>query len=197
MKILGISGHKGSGKTTVANHIQTEASMFRYGFFAGAKRLYCQTMDMGLEPTLLDRKGIKDSLHQSGKTRRQMLQEYGCAMRAIHEDVWVQHWKDWVNSLYAKTACGIIADDVRFENEVAAIHDLGGKVIRLTRTPFPDDKHESETALDLMELRTKTDPAGVMSDCAHHFDAIIDNANMTVDECNKAVLEMVTERGWV
>jgi hypothetical protein len=29
------------------------------------------------------------------------------------------------------------------------------------------------------------------------FDAIIDNANMTEDEANKAVLELVTEREWI
>ena len=204
MKILGISGHKGAGKTTVAEWLEGVKNAHEcnnahsIGFFTLAKDRYVDTMER--EYLILDDQDVKDSVHPSGKTRRQMMQEYGCALRAIWPDVWVENWKNFAVCHPAITH--LIAPDVRFPNEVKAIHDLGGHVIRLTRTPFPEDKHESETALDKCELATiaciaaknmgKTLYSGVGL-----FDYVIDNANMTVDECNKAVLELVTEKGWV
>ena len=69
--------------------------------------------------------------------------------------------------------------DVRFPNEAKAIKKAGGKVIRFTRSPH-DDVHASETALQ--------DYDG--------FDCVIDNANMSIDETNKAILLQLREWEW-
>ena len=119
----------------------------------------------------------------------------------ICTDTWVVLWEIWVWVRQEMKCFDVLtAPDVRFPNEVAKIHDMGGKVIRLTRCPHPEDTHESETALDRAEHLTRKANSGVQctmsgDDCL--FDAIIDNANMTEDEANKAVLELVTEKGWV
>jgi ABC-type dipeptide/oligopeptide/nickel transport system ATPase subunit len=197
MKIIGISGKKGAGKTTVAEYLQGAKNFHECnnasvtGFFTLAKKQYINTMEiMDID---LDDQDIKDSIHHGDKTRRQMLQEYGCAMRAIWEDVWVENWKMWV--MCHPVVTHVIAPDVRFPNEVKAIHDLGGKVIRLTRCPRPEDTHESETALDY--VKDECNSGYISRHNGWFFDAIIDNASMTEDEANKAVLELVTERKWI
>lgn len=56
--------------------------------------------------------------------------------------------------------------DVRFPNEVEKIQKAGGKVIRLTRCVYPDDTHDSETALDGYE----------------GYDYTIDNQNLKMGD---------------
>ncbi len=76
------------------------------------------------------------------------------------------------------------------------IQDMGGHVIRLLRAPFPEDEHESETALDFAERDTIDN----YKPCDGHrirFDAIIDNRKMTIPEQNEAVWKLVTERNWI
>jgi hypothetical protein len=68
--------------------------------------------------------------------------------------------------------------------------------------PFPEDKHESETALDAMYSKTLFKQQGGMElrigkYANEVFDAIIDNKNMSIEEQNKAVLELVTSKGWI
>lgn len=71
------------------------------------------------------------------------------------------HPNTWINSLMARYDSNIrtvrgsfkstpnwIITDVRFPNEVRAILDRGGKVIRLERESSPKLNHISETALD-------------------------------------------------
>jgi DNA polymerase III delta prime subunit len=189
MKIIGISGHKGSGKTTAAECLERETfqrgssikGSYIIGFADAIKESYCDMFGLeSVEPRDLNQQDVKNCEHLCGKTHRQMLQEYGCAMRAIWDDVWVEAWRKLIR-FGDQSDDLIIIPDVRFPNEVRAIHDIDGHVIRLTRTPFPEDKHESETALDNWT----------------NFNAIIDNSNMSIDEQDKAVLELVTERGWV
>jgi hypothetical protein len=61
-----------------------------------------------------------------------------------------------------------IVPDVRFTNEVKAIKDNGGIVIRLTRNMFSSDS-ESESSLDSDKFDW------------HNFDIVIDNHNMTLE----------------
>jgi len=129
-------------------------------------------------------------------------------MRRIDRDCWVNAWKSTVQDIIKYTPEGspepmILTSDVRFPNEVKAVHDLGGKVIRLLRNPL-EDNHESETALDDMEehsiyacdygqwqdyviIPVQTEGMG--------FDAIIDNREMTIEQQNEAVRKVV--QGWL
>jgi hypothetical protein len=138
----------------------------------------------------------KDIVLDCGLTVREALQRIGCFYRdKIDPDYWVDKWKKRVAVISAIHEDAIVfTTDCRFPNEVKAGHDLEAKITRLTRCPHPEDTHESETALDdcgvLIQCFTTVEPD------EDYFDAIIDNANMTEDETNKAVLELVTERGW-
>ena len=70
--------------------------------------------------------------------------------------------------------------ELSLPNEAEAIKRAGGKVIRFTRNPHDDD-HASETALKNY----------------NGFDCVIDNANMSIDETNKAILSQLGKWEWL
>ena len=100
-------------------------------------------------------------------TIRQLLQKFGTEVgRNISSDIWV----DSLLGEYNKAKSGDLEEDwivtdVRFENEVEAIRENGGILIRLNRNTGFNDQHSSETALDNYK----------------NFDLVIDN-NGTIDE---------------
>lgn len=80
-------------------------------------------------------------------TYRDALQLVGTnALRKMfHDDVWVNATMVEVMA----TRGDRYVSDVRFPNEVMAIQNVGGTVIKIIRTDLPStDTHESETALD-------------------------------------------------
>ena len=109
---------------------------------------------------------------------REFLQYFGTDVcRNLKEDVWVDFCINKIKSEQSELA---LVGDCRFPDEVKAIQDVGGKVVRLTRTPH-EDSHASETALDTFE----------------GFDATINNQGMTVDEQSKELLNILSEWGWL
>jgi hypothetical protein len=63
---------------------------------------------------------------------RRLLQTLGTdAGRHYDPEIWVRMWKARAWALLA-TGNWIVADDVRFENEAAAVRELGGLVVMVT-----------------------------------------------------------------
>lgn len=113
-------------------------------------------------------------------TGREFMQYFGTDIcRKMYGNIWSQATVNRINQ--EQPGIGIITD-CRFPNEVQAVKDAGGVVIRLTRQ-VSDDSHFSETALD----KNVYDWA--------NFDAVIDNANMTIQEQNEAVFSELTRLG--
>ena len=111
-------------------------------------------------------------------TAREFLQHFGTDIcRSLKEDIWVDFC---INQIKSEQSVLALVGDCRFPDEVEAVQQAGGKVIRLTRAPY-EDSHISETALDTYE----------------GFDAIIDNQNMTVEEQSKELLNTLGEWGWL
>ena len=78
-------------------------------------------------------------------TAREFMQFMGTEiMRKMYANVWANAC---INRATAEQSEIAVIADVRFPNEVEAILNAGGKVIRLTRN-IHDDQHDSETALD-------------------------------------------------
>lgn len=103
---------------------------------------------------------------------REFMQDFGTnIMRQMYEPIWVESTIKTILSEQTKLA--IIAD-VRFPNEVKAIQDNGGKVIRLTRDKH-NDYHHSECALDEDNFDWS------------NFDVVIDNSLGGVDLLCKEV----------
>jgi hypothetical protein len=180
MHVIGISGKKRSGKTALAQFLASRIEGARVVNFADelkaiAERLY------GLDPREMN--GDKGRMLSFGPTVREVLQKLGQSAREIWPDAWVNAWEFRVVELWRTAGrVPILAGDVRFPNEVEAIHAMGGLVIRLTRNPSATlDRHESETALDGYT----------------EFDLVIDNAQMSAEETNGRALTWLREQGVV
>ena len=102
------------------------------------------------------------STNRTGKmTAREFMQHFGSEVcRKVYQPIWVESCLNKIKKEQSELA--VIAD-VRFPNEVKAIEDAGGIVVRLTRSIY-DDNHSSEVALD-----------------NHPFTNYIDNSNENLD----------------
>lgn len=178
--IIGLSGKKGSGKTTIGRFLQSRLEDSEMVCFADPlKDLVCDLF--GVPQFVLNgTEAEKNAPTNVGVSARKMMQDVGGYMRGVWPDCWVNAWRNRVRELQARRGIvPVIVADVRYRNEIAAIRDAGGMVIRLTRNPYGLDCHESETDLDGLIIE---------------FDAVIDNANLTEDEANGVAIGLC--RGW-
>lgn len=84
-----------------------------------------------------------------GRSVRQILQKIGTEFgrEQVHPDIWVSAWKKRARFKIEQGDIPI-NDSVRFQNEIDAIHELGGIVVRLDWTEnfsLPETTHQSET----------------------------------------------------
>lgn len=115
-------------------------------------------------------------------TAREVLQFVGTGLfRRMYENVWVD---TLLAQIKQEGSAFAIICDARFPNEIIGTKMAGGKVIRLTRCPFPEDTHPSETALDEENFDWK------------NFDAIIDNRELSVNLQCREVQGVLDTWGW-
>ena len=108
---------------------------------------------------------------------RDFIQYFGTEIcRKIFSEVWTSRTLKDIQLEESKLA---IISDARFVNEVEAVKNAGGKVIRLTRS-VAKDNHESESALDNYT----------------EFDAVIDTENLNIEESCQALTKILEEWGW-
>lgn len=154
-KLVGLIGRKGSGKDTAAEAL--EALGFQNVKFAGALKAMLRTLlaYQGADEETVHRM-IDGDLKEvptpllSGKTPRLAMQKLGTEWGRvlIGEDF-------WLSTAMTKAAGGnAVITDVRFPNEVKAIQDAGGVLIRIAvegKRAFEGgvgEDHASETLVD-------------------------------------------------
>lgn len=127
IRVVGFCGRLGSGKTTAAREL-CKVGFTRVRF---AQPLKDMLAALGCSDAELDgeAKEVPSEL-LCGSTPRHAMQtlgtEWGRAL--IGDDLWVSAWR-----ARASSCALVVVDDVRFPNEVAAIHALGGVVVRIER----------------------------------------------------------------
>lgn len=137
--IVGLSGPAGCGKSTAAAHL-----CMNYGFarrrFAGPLKAMMFAFGCTIEQVEGDLKGVPCDL-LGGKTPRQAMQYLGTewGRDLMHPDLWLNAW---VASLPAQG--DVVADDVRFPNEVEAIKSRGGIIICISGRGGIPGSHVSE-----------------------------------------------------
>ena len=160
--IIGISGKAGSGKDTAAKMLEVlyanpdisyeDFVNKRYKnfadilivHFADALKETAQVLFRLGEWETNTQEGKKTTINWIGKTVRELLQGIGQGLRdAIDFDLWVKilfaNTKGWSNYIIA---------DVRYPNEIKAIKERNGILLRIDRKGAGAGNHSSETALD-------------------------------------------------
>lgn len=120
--IIGLSGKRGSGKTTGAMYLE-ENYGFKLVSFAKKLKEYAEIMHPGISKwhKEIPRKEL------GGETPRTYYISLGEHERYYDQDYWLKAPK-----IEDQTG-NIVIDDVRFKNEADFIRKLGGKIIRLNR----------------------------------------------------------------
>lgn len=167
--LVGIAGLAGAGKDTVANVLVERFEFVRVSLADPMKRA-CREWFGWPADTLW---GPSEMRNQSwdrlgGLTARKALQQLGTEFgRACYENVWVDYAirvasdamqydysaRDGLGSARRSSAArGVVIPDVRFPNELEAIHAAGGKVWKIVRPGAGLEgeaaSHSSENALE-------------------------------------------------
>jgi hypothetical protein len=145
--IIGIAGFQGSGKDTIADYLQNIYGFKRDSFAATLKDAVAAVF--GWDRDLLEGRTTEsrawreqvdpwwaNRLNMPDLTPRLVLQRWGTevARRSWHDDTWIAS----LENKLARAHNDIVITDVRFPNEIAAVRNAGGIVIRVVRGPEPE-----------------------------------------------------------
>jgi hypothetical protein len=144
MRVLGLTGRRGSGKSSVAKVL---ADTYDFEILSFATPIKDMLSAMGIPDKYLHDPEFKEQpVPGYGKSGRYLMQTLGTEFgrHLVHPGVWVRAVKDKISKL----KIDVVLDDVRFENEATMIHAYGGMIVRVER-PYgtPPDEHRSELPL--------------------------------------------------
>jgi len=191
-KIIGFAGRKQSGKTTcsefVLKYYNGSIAPFNgakiYNFADPLKKDICinilgLTYDQCYGDDVSKNQYTEVYWNDVRLTAREVMQIVGTDIfRKMKKDVWASSTIVKIKNEQPELA--IIAD-CRFPNEVEAIRNAGGLVIKLARNPYNSD-HDSETALDEINYSPS------------NFDFIVYNHNITIPEQNNTILRFLKNK---
>jgi len=137
MNIIGITGLKLSGKTTVAEFIKQllPNKVVVYGFADPLKDEICQAVGHTREYLETNKKHFRLILQGWGTDYRREL--YG-------QNYWVKKMEQAADEFEQRRIEILVIPDVRFLNEAAMILSNSGKVMRVVRSGLEVDNHQSE-----------------------------------------------------
>jgi hypothetical protein len=145
--IIGFVGFIGSGKDTAADYL-VNFHGFRRDSFANTLKDAVSAV-FGWDRTLLEGRTKEarewreqvdpwwaERLSMPHLTPRWVLQYWGTEVcrQGFHDDIWIASLENKMR----KTTDNIVISDVRFPNEIKAIHNAGGKVVRVVRGADPE-----------------------------------------------------------
>lgn len=155
--LIGVLGRKGSGKDTVSDYI-LEKFNFEKMILAEPLKNACKELFNFSDEQLYG--NLKETIDpQWGVSPRKVLQWLGTdvirnRINELNPDIGNNFWIMLLKIKYLKKLNNnknikVIVSDVRFQNEIDIIHQLGGRVIKLTRPSINNtDAHESEKNID-------------------------------------------------
>ncbi len=149
--VIGIAGHKGSGKDSLGRHF-AEAHGYERRAFADPLRAAALVLDPIVYATSDTR--LSDVVDELGWDRaKEEVPEVRRTLQRLGTDVVRNLVGDrvWIDLLLPVDRRTVITD-VRFPNEVEAVLANRGIVVRVVRPGHTGDGHASERALDHLEL---------------------------------------------
>jgi hypothetical protein len=210
--IIGFVGFIGSGKDTAADYL-VNFHGFRRDSFANTLKDAVACV-FGWDRTLLEGRTNEarewreqvdpwwaERLNMPNLTPRLMLQLWGTEVcrSGFHDDIWIASLENKMR----KTSDNIVISDVRFPNEIKAIHNAGGIVVRVKRGENPHwyqdavNMNSGNTNMSWMISKTRMEQLGIhASETAWVGGAIdfeVDN-NGSIDELFAQIKNLVEDR---
>ena len=207
--IIGICGLIGSGKDTIADYLQNIHQFKRESFAHTLKDAVAAVF--GWDRDLLEGRTKQsrewreqvdpwwsDRLNIPHLTPRWVLQYWGTEVfrKGFHDDLWIAALE---NKLRASRD-DIVITDCRFPNEIRAIRDAGGVVVRVRRGPEPSwydvavvaNNHPQPNASSqiLKELGVHASETAWIGT---EFDAVIDNNGHGLDNLYAQISDLVQD----
>lgn len=182
--IIGICGLIGAGKDTAADYLVNFHEFRRDSFAATLKDAVAAVF--GWDRELLEgrtkharewREQIdawwSNRLNIPGFTPRLALQLWGTEVcrQGFHDDIWIASLENKLR----QTLDNVVISDCRFPNEIQAIRQAGGRVIRILRGPDPEWFKTARFHPEAMKQDWPEIHASEYSWAATQFDFIIEN----------------------
>ena len=143
--IIGLTGPKGSGKTTVAKYLCSQYNFVPLSFSTKIKQVAKMIYNLNEEQVNGSLKEVIDERYNI--TPRFILQKLGTEIcREIYSDTWIipikNYMDEYPNSNY-------VIDDVRYDNEANLIKSYGGEIWLIDRSELNKikDLHSSESGI--------------------------------------------------
>jgi hypothetical protein len=210
--IIGFVGFIGSGKDTAADYL-VNFHGFRRDSFANTLKDAVSSV-FGWDRTLIEGRTSEarewreqvdawwaERLGMPNLTPRLILQLWGTEVcrQGFHDDIWIASLENKMR----KTKDNIVISDVRFPNEIRAIHNAGGKVIRVVRGEDPvwyqdawnvnQGPQNMNWAISKMHMDNRKIHASEWAWIGKDIDQEIDN-NGTIDDLYSQIRSLVEDR---
>ena len=211
--IIGICGLIGAGKDTAADYLVNDHEFRRESFANTLKDAVAQVF--GWDRTLLEGRTKEarawreevdtwwaERLNMPNLTPRLMLQLWGTEVcrKGFHDDIWIASLENKLR----RSRDDIVISDCRFPNEIRAIKQQNGLVIRVVRGLEPDwynaavsanqgPNGNSTWSLSRQRLQKLGIHASETSWIGTNFDAVIDN-NGTLDHLYSQLNDLLANR---
>lgn len=208
--IIGFVGFIGSGKDTAADYL-VNFHEFRRDSFANTLKDAVACV-FGWDRTLLEGRTKEarewreqvdewwaERLGMPKLTPRWVLQYWGTDVlrNHFHDDIWIASLENKMR----KTRDNIVISDVRFPNEILAIHNAGGIVVRVKRGPEPDwyqdavNVNAGDTNMSWTISRVRMEQLGIHASetawVGGDIDHVIEN-NSTIDALFEQIKDLVS-----
>lgn len=208
--IVGFVGLIGAGKDTAADYLVNFHGFRRDSFASTLKDAVAAVF--GWDRVLLEGR-TKEAREWREKvdlwwanrlgidhlTPRWILQYWGTDVcrNHFHDDIWIASLENKMR----KTKDNIVISDVRFPNEIKAIHNAGGTVIRIKRGPEPDwfrdavNTNAGKNNMSWLTSKNRLEKLGIHASetawVGGDIDAVISNDG-TIDDLFKAIRSQVS-----
>lgn len=210
--IIGFVGFIGSGKDTAADYL-VNFHGFRRDSFANTLKDAVAAV-FGWDRVLLEGRTKEarewreqvdtwwaERLNMPNLTPRLMLQLWGTEVcrNGFHDDIWIASLENKMR----KTTDNIVISDVRFPNEIKAIHNAGGIVVRIKRGDDPEwyqdavNANEGSKNMSWLISRDRLTRLGIHASETSWVGGDIDHIvynNTTIDELFEQIRCLVEDR---
>jgi len=172
IRLFAVMGNKGSGKSTVADHVVKMHGYKRIKFADPLKKMLSV---IGLTHAELEGAMKEEPMPLlCGQSPRHAMQTLGTewGRMCIGQDLWMNIFKQQTHD-YLSAGYNIVNDDCRFVNEAHAVREMGGLIIRVNRGVTNDDTHASEVEMDMITPDIIIDNTGTIDELLQSVDFII------------------------